>query len=650
MALALSGGPALARATLELPAARDAATSATSRSIPADASVARLWNEALLEAIRRDAPRVTVHARNLFHTSAAMYDAWAAYSPHDLPLFHDETASSPGGNTLSAQREALSYAAYRVLSHRFALSPGQPLTQQNFDQIMAQLGLDPDLTGTDGHAPHAVGNRVAATIIAHGLGDGSNEAANHADPSGYIAINLPMLVVLPGTGGLVDINAWQPLIPPEGSGVQGFLTPHWNEVLPFAQASAALPDPGAPPLVGGPGHDALVADIIELIEFSSQLDASLPAQINLSPAVRGNNPLGSNQGQGHGNNPVTGQPYADQIVPLGDYGRLLAEFWEDGPASSTPPGHWTEIANAVSDALADQGVPFRLTGAGAPVSRLEWDIKLYASLHGALHDSAIVAWQAKRSYNASRPITLIRGMAELGQASDPDAPNYHPDGLPLVDGLIELITSDSAAPGQRHEHLASYIGELALWAWNGHPADPTQQASGVGWIRALEWRPYQAIDFITPAFPGYVSAHSVFSRAAAEVLTTLTGSPYFPGGLAEYQATPGTDSGLNFEAGPSAPLRLQWASYYDASDESGLSRVYGGIHPSFDDLPARLLGSTVGQDASEQALALFAPIEDLPLPPEPRPIAVSLLSPAPLGLLAALMLALGIRRFRVVRG
>ena len=40
-------------------------------------SVARLWNEVLLYSIRNDLARPTVHARNLFHVSAAMYDAWA---------------------------------------------------------------------------------------------------------------------------------------------------------------------------------------------------------------------------------------------------------------------------------------------------------------------------------------------------------------------------------------------------------------------------------------------------------------------------------------------------------------------------------------------------------------------------------------------
>ncbi|MFZ9689716.1 MAG: hypothetical protein ACO3DS_07745, partial [Phycisphaerales bacterium] len=41
-------------------------------------SVARQWNEEMLAAIRRDLARPTVHARNLYHVSAAMWDAWAA--------------------------------------------------------------------------------------------------------------------------------------------------------------------------------------------------------------------------------------------------------------------------------------------------------------------------------------------------------------------------------------------------------------------------------------------------------------------------------------------------------------------------------------------------------------------------------------------
>ena len=42
-------------------------------------SVARQWNEVLLESIRDDFARPTVHARNLFHTSVLLYDAWATF-------------------------------------------------------------------------------------------------------------------------------------------------------------------------------------------------------------------------------------------------------------------------------------------------------------------------------------------------------------------------------------------------------------------------------------------------------------------------------------------------------------------------------------------------------------------------------------------
>lgn len=52
---------------------------------------------------------------------------------------------------------------------------------------------------------------------------------------------------------------------------------------------------------------------------------------------------------GYDLNPVTGQPYTPQLVPRGDYTRVLAEFWADGPDSETPPGHWFTILNYVSD-------------------------------------------------------------------------------------------------------------------------------------------------------------------------------------------------------------------------------------------------------------------------------------------------------------
>jgi hypothetical protein len=50
---------------------------------------------------------------------------------------------------------------------------------------------------------------------------------------------------------------------------------------------------------------------------------------------------------------------------------------------------------------------------------------------------------------------------------------------------------------------------------------------------------------------------------------------------------------------------LQWASYYDAADQVGLSRIWGGIHPPADDIPGRRVGSQVGKTAWELAKKLF---------------------------------------------
>jgi hypothetical protein len=293
-------------------------------------------------------------------------------------------------------------------------------------------------------------------------------------------------------------------------------------------------------------------------------------------------------------NPATGQPYRSYVVDHGDFGRALAEFWADGPKSETPPGHWNTIANAVSDELAPD---LRIGGTGEAVDRLEWDVKLYLALNGANHDAAVAAWGLKKHYDTARPISMIRYMGGLGQSSDPDGPSYHRDGLPLVDDLIEVITPESAAQGQRHSHLRGHEAEIAIRAWLGNQGDTTE-VSGVDWILATRWVPYMPPTFVTPAFAGYVSGHSTFSRASAEVLTAFTGSEYFPGGVSEWTVEAGS---FKVEAGPAQDLTLQWATYADAADQAGLARLYGGIHIPADDFAGRRTGAACGIAAWERA-------------------------------------------------
>src|SRR5690606_36202072 len=152
---------------------------------------------------------------------------------------------------------------------------------------------------------------------------------------------------------------------------------------------------------------------------------------------------GTTADSGYSVNPATGAPYAEQIVPLADYARAVAEFWADGPNSETPPGHWYVIANTIGDHPA---MIKRFEGAGTELGPLEWDVKIYFALGGAMHDAAIVAWSIKGCYDYVRPVSAIRAMADRGQSTDPNLPSYHIDVIPLDPGLVELVhVGDSLA-------------------------------------------------------------------------------------------------------------------------------------------------------------------------------------------------------------
>jgi hypothetical protein len=537
-------------------------------------SVARVWNEALLRAIQRDTPAPTVHARNLFHVSAAMWDAWAAYdSQADGWLVRDKFDVDDLG---AAREAAISYAAYRLLLHRYSYASG---LQETFDELVATLkGLcyRIDYVETEGDSPAALGNRIAAAYIRRGREDGANEHLRYVDPT-YEPANRPLVVEEAGTG-MRDPSSWQPLAlsrivaqngNPQPGSVQSFIGPHWGRVAAFALPASdeGVPiDPGEPPRYGS---RAFVRDALAVIERSSELDPLDDVTVDISPGVRGGNALGANDGHGHEVNPATGKPYARNVVLRGDYARALAEYWADGPRSETPPGHWNAVANEVSDSPE---LVQRIGGRGPELDRLEWDVKLYLALNGAVHDAAVAGWGLKGHYDSARPISMIRYLG---------ARNL----LPRVPGLVQWRR-----------------GQTFLRAWAGFPKDPATQASGVRWIRAVDWVPYQLPTFVTPAFAGYVSGHSAFSRAAAEVLTAFTGSSFFPGGLYEVPVPRGR---LKIEYGPARDVMLQWATYYDAADAAGMSRLYMGIHVPPDDFNGRGVGAQCGKAAWEQAQRHF---------------------------------------------
>lgn len=188
---------------------------------------------------------------------------------------------------------------------------------------------------------------------------------------------------------------------------------------------------------------------------------------------------------------------------------------------------------------------------------IDEDVKLYLALNGALFDASIAAWDAKRAYDAIRPASAIR-------------------------------------------HL--YAGQM-IDAWAG-PNHGTHQIPGELWL------PYQALIFVTPAFPEYVSGHSTFSAAAAEVLTRFTGSNRFYDGETILYDDFNRDGlpdllgqhvvGINgniFEDSPTKVIDLHWETFQDAADEAAISRLYGGIHIQDGDRHGRQMGKLIAEQA-----------------------------------------------------
>ena len=624
-------------------------------------SVVRLWNEALLLAIRNDYARPTVHARNLYHSAAASFDIWAILSAKAPTLFVgaygdilascrlsdkqlDALAQATTHENLS---RALSHAQLRLLQYRFADSPGQERILSHLAALSGKLGLDTSnfSTNVDGTTPFAaLGNKVAECIIDAGMQDGSNESNNYSNTR-YRPINLSFNPNFPGVFGLSNPNRWQSLQLDEfidqsgnASDVPEFIGAEWGKVTPFAlEVEKSLSrwrddahyrvyhDPGPPALLdrADPQNDAYQWGHSLVAIWSSHLDPSDGVMWDISPASLGNSSdlhsgllapktfyqriRGGSTDRGYTLNPATGKPYQPHVVPRGDYTRVLAEFWADGPDSETPPGHWFRIYNeAVSD---HEDFDRRWQGRGQPLDALTFDILAYLALGGAMHDSAISAWSIKGYYDYVRPLSALRFLSTLGQKTDPGLPGYHPMGIPLEPGLIELVTADDTEIVRRGRHN----GKVKVRAWRGpkHIDNPETDTAGVGWILLEEWMPYQRPNFVTPPFAGYVSGHSTFSRAAAEILTLVTGNPFFPGGLAEFIAR--KNNFLVFEQGPSVDVHLQWATYHDAADQTSLSRIWGGIHPPVDDLPGRKIGVAVARGAFDKVQRLLAEPVSVPV-------------------------------------
>jgi hypothetical protein len=175
---------------------------------------------------------------------------------------------------------------------------------------------------------------------------------------------------------------------------------------------------------------------------------------------------------------------------------------------------------------------------------LDRDVRMFFALGNALLDASIGVWECKRHFDYVRPITAIRFL---------------------------------------------YAGQ-PVRAWAG-PGQGTQVIDGG------EFRTYIA----TPPFAEYVSGHSTFSAASAEILKSFTGRDRFGGEVTIAAGATPIEPGLV----PAQPVTLRWATFSQAADQASLSRRYGGIHFESGDLQARSLGRKIGQAVWAKAQTYF---------------------------------------------
>jgi hypothetical protein len=178
---------------------------------------------------------------------------------------------------------------------------------------------------------------------------------------------------------------------------------------------------------------------------------------------------------------------------------------------------------------------------------IDQDVKVFFAMHNASFDAGIVAWHVKRRYDGVRPITAIRFLKQ-GQI----VRAYGGPGRPIED-----------IPGE-------------------------------------QWMPYNPGSNLTPAFPGYISGHSTFSSASAEVLRAFTGSDDLG-----FSTVIPPDFGRVEPGIPSEPTTIAFATFSEAAEQAGLSRLYGGIHFSDDNTVGQALGALVGRQAWRKAKSYF---------------------------------------------
>lgn len=520
-----------------------------------DPTVSVVWDRVVQEAIINSdvtmGPTIAARAYAMVHT--AIYDAWASFDRTAIRVSADaegdnahlESLINYNPVTEAHIEKAMSYAAYTVLSDLF------PDQVQLFKQVMTKrYGYSAQ---DDGSLAATVGLDAAHDMLASRMNDGANQANAYASTVDYNPINTD-------SGNVQIIDRWTPEHVLNADADQRFLTPHWGQVAGFAipkNIDGSNDLSSLTPVAPEYFFEAAYANsTLNMADKTITLSAALELggvsyaagdTIAVSKALIGT---------------VINQAFiaqAEQVVEISanltDKQKVIAEVWEDGAGTSFPPGNAQTFAQLVSvrdhHSTAD-------------------DAKLFMAMGNAQLDASIAAWNSKFLYDYARPIRVIRNLGEL-----------------------ELIGEEGV------DEVTGETGYVVR-AWAG--VDPvTGDSLGVKNVLAANWVTYQQPGSDpSPPFAEYVSGHSTFSAAGAEILKLYTGSDQLGASLTI------ASGASRFEPGtPHDDITLYWATFTDSANQSGISRLYGGIHFMDGNVNGLALGRDVGANAFDLAQSYF---------------------------------------------
>jgi len=284
-----------------------------------------------------DAPLVADH---ILTVETAWFDAIAPYHETAVGIYSNLGRRPRSEATTRNRNIAVIYSAYTSLTATF------PNLKGDFDQMMAEAGLDPNNRSEDTSTPAGLGIMASKKVLQARKNDGSNRDGTegrkynptpYADYSGYQPRNT--------ASEIKDPSHWQPQM--YGAGgifkIQQFITPFWGQVKPVSFRSASEFHVSPPVSSDVHNREAYKAQADEILTQSASLD---------------------------------------------DNKKMLAEFWND---------KINALGKTSGTAAFEQ---YHMD--------VEKAVQFVTTVDIAIFDVSIPTFAFKRQYDSVRPITAIR--------------------------------------------------------------------------------------------------------------------------------------------------------------------------------------------------------------------------------------------------